>query len=146
MLGGEEGGQSMSNPVNRDTLIAYIEEKSGMNIPGWLQEVIMSCPADVDALENAYAHGWTGAESEYREALDRMTWIPCSERLPEKSGEVLTCFPGGWIEINELVRHAGEYHWENQHGDWTDLDEAIAWMPLPESYDPDVDKTSQDRG
>ena len=70
LLGGEEGGRSMSNPVNRDTLIAYIEEKSGMNVPGWLQEVIMSCPAAVDALEEAYENGKRDAEPK---------WIPCSE-------------------------------------------------------------------
>lgn len=122
MLGGEEGGQSMSNPVNRDTLIAYIEEKSGMNVPGWLQEVIMSCPAAVDALEEAYENGKRDAEPK---------WIPCSERLP-KLNQIC-------IVTDETRRCAYEYslHYEtyDDENGWTYLGHRIiAWMPLPEPW------------
>jgi hypothetical protein len=60
-------------------------------------------------------------------------WIPVSERLPEYGKEVLTCSNGGFIEIQSL--EDGGY-WENQKGDWTDFDEVIACMPLPEPYEP----------
>ena len=59
-------------------------------------------------------------------------WIPVSERLPEYHKEVVTCSIGGFIEIQSL--EDGDEYWENQHGDWTDKDEVIAWMPLPEPY------------
>jgi len=59
-------------------------------------------------------------------------WTPVSERLPEYGTEVLTCIRGGYVEIQSLETY-GEY-WENQHGDWTDFDEVIAWMPLPKPY------------
>jgi hypothetical protein len=59
-------------------------------------------------------------------------WIPISERLSIYGKEVLTCSNGGFIEIQSL--EDGGY-WENQKGDWTDFDEVIAWMPLPEPYE-----------
>ncbi len=60
-------------------------------------------------------------------------WIPVSERLPEEHKEVLTCGLGGYIEIQSFEDSYGGY-WENQKGDWSDLDEITAWMPLPEPY------------
>ena len=60
-------------------------------------------------------------------------WIPVSERLPEEHKEVLTCSIVGFIEIQSLENLYDAY-WENQGGDWTDLEEIIAWMPLPEPY------------
>ena len=60
-------------------------------------------------------------------------WIPVSERLPEFRKEVLTCSNGGFIEIQSLEDSYDGY-WENQKGDWTDLEEIIAWMPLPQPY------------
>ena len=60
-------------------------------------------------------------------------WIPVSERLPEFRKEVLTCSNGGFIEIQSLEDSYDGY-WENQKGDWTDLEEITAWMPLPEPY------------
>lgn len=62
-------------------------------------------------------------------------WIPVSERLPEYGIEVLTCSSGGFIEIQSLEYSYGGY-WENQKGDWSEFDEVIAWMPLPEPYKP----------
>lgn len=78
----------------------------------------------------------SGAYGEHRLVLDLLEqteWIPVSERLPEFSKEVLTCGIGGFIEIQSLEDSYDGY-WENQNGDWTDLDEVVAWMPLPEPY------------
>lgn len=61
-------------------------------------------------------------------------WIPVSEKLPEEGKEVLTCSNGGFIEIQSIEGTYG--YWENQHGDWSDVDEVIAWMPLPKPYEP----------
>jgi hypothetical protein len=52
--------------------------------------------------------------------------------LPEEHKEVLTCSSGGYIEIQSIEGAYG--YWENQKGDWSDMDEIEAWMPLPEPY------------
>ena len=65
-------------------------------------------------------------------------WIPCSERLPEEHKEVLTCSLGGFIEIQSYEDGCGGY-WENQKGDWSDICEVVAWMPLPEPYKQEVE-------
>jgi hypothetical protein len=61
-------------------------------------------------------------------------WIPVSEKLPEEGKEVLTCSNGVFIEIQSLENSHGNIYWENQNGDWSDIDEVIAWMPLPKPY------------
>lgn len=67
------------------------------------------------------------------ELLEQTRWIPVSERLPEEHKEVLTCSLGGFIEIQSFEDSYDGY-WENQNGDWSDIDEVLAWQPLPESY------------
>lgn len=67
------------------------------------------------------------------QALEQTRWISVSERLPEYHKDVLTCSIGGFIEIQSIENGYDEY-WENQNGDWTDQDEVVAWMPLPEPY------------
>ena len=58
-------------------------------------------------------------------------WIPCSERMPETGVEVLTYYGAfDYIEIQTLE----DGRWENQRGDWQNLDDIDAWMPLPEPY------------
>ena len=62
-------------------------------------------------------------------------WIPVTERLPERSVEVLTCDSVGDIEIRSLkVSYDGMLYWESQEGECERLSDAIAWMPLPEPY------------
>lgn len=74
-------------------------------------------------------------------ALEQTTWIPCSERLPEENGQYLI-----------TVKYKPEADYENiyaEHGEWTDgrwdmfcfghcgeVEDIIAWMPLPEPYEP----------
>lgn len=68
-------------------------------------------------------------------------WIPCSERLPEADGQYLI-----------TVKYKPEADYEDiyaEHGEWTDgrwdmfcfghcgeVEDIIAWMPLPEPYEP----------
>ena len=64
-------------------------------------------------------------------AQPELQWIPCSERMPETGVEVLTYYEAfDYIEIQTLE----DGKWENQRGDWQDLDDIAAWMPLPEAY------------
>ena len=65
-------------------------------------------------------------------------WIPCSERLPEKSGKYLGQRPYG--EIIDIT-------FSKKHQKWNANDscppkyamEIVAWMPLPELYKEDVE-------
>ena len=61
------------------------------------------------------------AEAEYGNG-----WIPCSERLPEKSGRYLVCIDGvAWIaDFFNSTWFGKRYRYSN----------VIAWMPLPTPY------------
>lgn len=63
----------------------------------------------------------------YKEGF-KASWTPCSERLPEKSGEYLISYRlfDGDIQTRTDVFVGGE--WGNEYVDH------IAWMPLPEPY------------
>ena len=60
------------------------------------------------------------------------SWIPCSERLPEESGEYLT-----WVEYDgDRFRAIDEIDCDGIIKEWncsTDY-KIIAWQPLPEPY------------
>lgn len=61
-------------------------------------------------------------------------WIPCSERLPEESGEYLT-----WVEYDgDRFIAIDEIDCDGIIKEWncsTDY-KIIAWQPLPQSYQP----------
>lgn len=67
---------------------------------------------------------------------EAMQWIPCSERLPEKSGKYLGQRPYG-----EII----DIGFSKKHQKWNAHDssppeyalEIIAWMPLPPAYKED---------
>ena len=67
-------------------------------------------------------------------------WIPCTpETMPEYGQEVFTRDTYGCIWICSLI-FAGrnnEAYWEDNYGYLYNLDEQIAWMPLPEPYKPE---------
>lgn len=59
--------------------------------------------------------------------LDKLRWIPCSERLPEKNCRCLTTNTAwGAFEVDFNVWINGEWLYPNE--------KPIAWMPLPEGY------------
>ena len=56
-------------------------------------------------------------------------WIPCSERLPEKSSYNLVTDFGG---VEEAYYKCNEHRWYGRHDD--ELKDVTAWMPLPSPY------------
>lgn len=72
-------------------------------------------------------------------------WIPCSERLPKEPGKYLVTvknLTGFWILENNVFVCDYAYDTFIFQG-WED-NEVIAWMPLPEPYNPE--KGAQDGG
>ena len=94
-------------------------------------------PIDADALIEFCAERWIplniDAVNMQPTIQPEPQWIPVSERLPETGVEVLTYDEAlNYIEIQTV----SDGRWENQRGDWQDLDDIAAWMPLPEAYKP----------
>ena len=59
-------------------------------------------------------------------------WIPCSERMPEKSGTYLASTDMGDVGLAEC-------DWDYEDGmywsaEYLDVDAIVAWMELPEPY------------
>ena len=59
-------------------------------------------------------------------------WIPCSERMPEKSGTYLASTNMGDVGLAEC-------DWDYEDGmywsaEYLDVDAIVAWMELPEPY------------
>ena len=64
-------------------------------------------------------------------AQPEQQWIPCSERLPEKSGEYLVS--GKWGDDKVSVGHC-EYLVEDGYFSTAWNFDVLAWMPLPEPW------------
>lgn len=84
--------------------------------------------------------GCTGAESHWKPyAQTEQRWILCSEQLPEYTGSYLVTLTDDGDEWGDIC------FWENQcggrwidffedDGEFREIDNVIAWMPLPEPY------------
>ena len=85
------------------------------------------------------------------EALEKQMWIPCSERLPEKNGDYLCCSSGmaiitcgfandiykvdewDFCDYKGKSKKRGFYDYDSEYG-YYEVDDVVAWMPLPEPY------------
>ena len=76
-----------------------------------------------------------------------MEWIPCTERLPDKSGRYLVTrgsnvFSSLWnkldiLNYSDLMGLKKEKIWWSGNvgkSDFEKFDDVIAWQPLPEPY------------
>ena len=67
-------------------------------------------------------------------------WIPCSERLPEENGQYLITIK--YKHVNDSYEDVYAEHGEWLDGKWDmfcfghcgEVEDIIAWMPLPEPY------------
>ena len=64
-------------------------------------------------------------------------WIPCSERLPNKSGDYLCTIPLDEVDTytEVLTFHKGRFYEDDDEWGATYHDDVLAWMPLPKPYE-----------
>lgn len=68
-------------------------------------------------------------EKGYQDGLNESKWIPCSERLPKRSGNIIACFSSGTV-VELFYKGKGIFQGIYEYS----TDVIIAWMPLPEPY------------
>lgn len=107
-----------------------------------LEEAIMHCE-DVANDKCGCAEGCVSEHrqlAEWLKELQGYQWIPCSERLPKKSGEYLV-----YCEIFFIPDHVDETssrkgmaitYYHREFNEWLGEGKVYAWMPLPEPYEP----------
>lgn len=81
-----------------------------------------------DALDEAYAHGYTAAEADFHK---KNQWIPVTERLPEIGEKVLvsTKYTVFTQVFKRIYGTPDRWGWEHNT-----IKKVTAWMPLPECY------------
>ena len=103
---------------------------------------LISRQAAIDAINKAFERvfAWDGTSPLGDKVLESLPsaqpeqrWIPCSERLPEMGSTVLMQNTGGWMFVATYAVTPKRKYWAVLEHDYA-LDEAIAWMPLPEPY------------
>ena len=131
--------------------ITYMDERL-LEINKAISTRVQNIPAaDIsEQLENAYAHGYTAAEAEFRKVMEADRWIPVTERLPEESGVYLVtrhsyigskqnytdivCY--GYPEDGKRRKNRVWYFTDSEYGDIAiGFDKVIAWCDLPQPHE-----------
>lgn len=68
-----------------------------------------------------------------RSKAKKITWIPCSERLPDKGLRVLMQLNNAWQVVGWYDKEDKQW-FEVMYAEPVANDRVLAWMPLPESY------------
>lgn len=107
---------------------------------GEVLKAVQKCGIDVDKgeLVKALAYDRDQYEKGYKDAMERMRWIPVSERLPVPHVPVLTCRQSfdakpPYIKIDTIILPHGdrsETAWLDDLHTWKTV--VTHWMPLPE--------------
>lgn len=88
--------------------------------------------------ENSWIYGIHTAYREINEAptIEIPQWIPCTDRLPEKTGYYLVSDRRGDVYSTNFDYLRGEmcFGYDDLDGCFVKDDTVIAWMPLPEPY------------
>lgn len=123
------------SPINiYHTISDMVTEEIDGNI---IVEVKKQLGIDInkDELIKAINYDRNQYEKGYQDGLNADKWIPVSEQLPEEFESVLVCYKsqGGmaYCISERLVNMDGSNRWSAMCGQ-----EPIAWMPIPELYQP----------
>lgn len=102
-----------------------------------IQDVLRNLPsAQPEHSEGLYVDGFNDG---YRDRMkdELLSWIPCSERLPEEKKEVLISAENE-LYIAELEIINDREYW-SEVMEYRYIENVEAWMPLPEPYRKDGD-------
>ena len=144
----------MSDLIERDAVIEILGNYGCTNREGLIFKDIRALPpvtqkSDEQLYKNGFADGY---EQGYKDAEQKSgKWIPVSERLPEDGTYLVTVgrvVGGAGIDIKSFAKDlhkvdefdfpkhkSGWYDYDSEYGYWQDAS-VIAWMPLPEPYEP----------
>lgn len=125
----------MDDLISRQWLMKCVDE-------GWLK-------FDTETDENRFIHLVRDIAPS---AQPEQSWIPCSERLPERFGKMLVTFIPAtlWTYViianySDLMGIAKPCFWIGNVGknDFANItSRVVAWMPLPEPYKEDDHETN----
>lgn len=92
---------------------------------------IIDCLPSADTDMSAYSDKlWKTAYE--RGKAEAQRWIPVTERLPDADSWAIWCSKNGVQQIARLKTDAIDHFFPSQG--FFGLDDAAAWMPLPEPY------------
>ena len=116
----------MSDLISREEAMALIRAESDISMQNWKEHddecsygEMCAHDRDVDILQSLPS------------AQPR--WIPCSERLPEKSGLYLVTMPFDRL----MPVHSRYFNKRGEQSFWSGhpMNEVVAWMPLPTQWE-----------
>ena len=85
-----------------------------------------------DKVQNNLAEGFMQMEKLIKEQPKVGEWIPCSERLPKDSGDVIIVTKSSIVGVGSYFEDGKNWvQWYSGGGIAVDV---IAWMPLPAPY------------
>lgn len=79
---------------------------------------------------------WLTELKRYRESVEINPWIPCEDELPHSSRRVIVTTAEG--KVVDAVFVLNGYQWY-RNGEYFPTDRAVAWMPMPNAYEPPSD-------
>lgn len=106
-----------------DRYVLHVISETGITVDR--DELIKALRYDRDQYTKGYHEGMErGIE------ISSPTWIPVTERLPEKDGTFITAYSKGGVSQNWYMtfHHGGGKWYQNSE----DTGEVTHWMPLPE--------------
>ena len=110
------------NAIKTSKVSFFLKSHSGL--PKFLKEIKIIHQNILNAQEKAI-----------NDLPSAQQWIPCSERLPEKEKPVLICLDDGTITDGIFYGIGEIIEWDGAMDERCfDVDEVVAWMPLPEPY------------
>ena len=93
---------------------------------------------DKDELQKALSYDRNQYQKGYDDAMQKMRWIPTSERQPEENGNYLAFYRSGdetatleFMMVDHCNAGGGWLHEESRRKSYKKV---IAWMPLPDPY------------
>lgn len=65
--------------------------------------------------------------------MEKSRWIPCSQKRPAHRQAVIGCDKTGYVTRYEYDAEDPPC-WVDDHEEFFQEDEVVAWMPIPEPY------------